>query len=77
MNNFAKYWAELGPQEKRELAQRAETSVNYLSQVANGHKQAGWKTVRGLAGAIDPSLVMKPEFFESPPARAIGPFHGP
>lgn len=39
--SFQAFYRKLTPTEKIELAKRARTSVNYLSQVANGHRTAG------------------------------------
>lgn len=41
MGLFRSHWTNLSGQEKRTLAHRMETSVNYLSQVAHGHKRPG------------------------------------
>jgi transcriptional regulator with XRE-family HTH domain len=41
MGLFRNYWTKLSGREKRALAKRMETSVNYLSQVAHGHKKPG------------------------------------
>jgi len=46
--NFKSHWVGLSPEEKKLLALNAETSVAYLSQVANKHRNAGWKTIRKL-----------------------------
>ena len=50
-DSFAGYWAALTAAEKTDLAERADTSVAYLSQVANGHRRAGVKTIRSLTNA--------------------------
>lgn len=41
MGTFKRYWSNLHKDEKEQLANRMETSVNYLSQVAHGHKKPG------------------------------------
>lgn len=38
---FVDIYAAMSADEKRELAIKANTSVAYLSQVANGHRKAG------------------------------------
>lgn len=49
--NFRELWSSLSPDEKRSLAEKADTSVAYLSQVAHGHRRAGYKTIASLTGA--------------------------
>lgn len=41
MGTFKDYWTNLRKEEKEALANSMETSVNYLSQVAHGHKSPG------------------------------------
>lgn len=41
MGIFKDYWTNLRKEEKEALANSMETSVNYLSQVAHGHKKPG------------------------------------
>jgi transcriptional regulator with XRE-family HTH domain len=41
MGTFKRLWTNLDKDEKEQLANRMETSVNYLSQVAHGHKTPG------------------------------------
>jgi len=48
---FKKYWNSLSVEEKKELAIKADTSYAYLSQVASGHRNAGWKTIKNLNSA--------------------------
>lgn len=48
---FAELWAALSPTEKDALAERASTSKAYLSQIANGHRNAGWRTIQSLIAA--------------------------
>lgn len=62
-NKFQMFWVDLGPAEKIELAKNADTSVAYLSQVANGHRGAGKKTIQSLVGA-DPRISLS-MFFEA------------
>lgn len=51
VNEFKQFWAGLKPKEKSELAEKADTSVAYLFQVANGHRRAGHKTIGNLVQA--------------------------
>lgn len=41
VTTFRAYYDRLSPAEKVALAERAQTSVNYLSQIATGHRSAG------------------------------------
>ena len=50
-DKFQSFWIDLEPPEKLELAERADTSVSYLSQIANGHRNAGVDTIRKLTAA--------------------------
>jgi len=50
---FQDLWTSLSPEEKRQLAEKADTSVAYLSQIAGGHRRAGNKTIAGLLKADD------------------------
>lgn len=50
-NQFQKYWVALSADEKRNLAELADTSVAYLSQVAHGTRRAGNKTIESLLKA--------------------------
>ncbi len=38
---FSSYWKALEPEEKKQLADSCETSVAYLSQIANGERNPG------------------------------------
>lgn len=46
MNTFKAYWVALSAPEKNDLANRLETSVNYLTQVAHGHRKTGKHLMR-------------------------------
>ena len=62
-SKFSTFWVSLQPAEKAELAAKAKTSTAYLSQVANGHRVAGRKTITALLEADERiSLSM---FFEA------------
>lgn len=52
-NEFKTFWADLTADQKRDLAQRAGTSVAYLSQIASGYRNAGTKTIAALVEAHD------------------------
>ena len=41
MSDFKQVWKELDAPGKRAMARRLLTSYAYLSQIANGHRQAG------------------------------------
>lgn len=56
--NFHEYWIDLTPAEKLWLATRAKTSVNYLSQVAHGHRRAGGNIIERLQ-KVDHALTFK------------------
>ena len=49
--NFKSYWSGLSPEAKTALAERASTSVAYLSQVAHGHRKAGADLIGRLMSA--------------------------
>ncbi len=48
---FKELWQGLDAAAKAELADRASTSVAYLSQVANGHRNAGAGLIERLLSA--------------------------
>ena len=52
---FKTHWESLSPEEKKGLAESAQTSVAYLSQIANQHRGAGFRTINKLIQA-DPTL---------------------
>jgi hypothetical protein len=55
---FKKYWDALDPDKKIKLATEAATSTAYLSQVANGHRNAGANLIDRLLLA-DPKITYK------------------
>jgi hypothetical protein len=62
--NFKEIWTELDADGKRELAAKGKTSVAYLSQVANGQRNAGRKTIGNLMSAderINFEMFVQPE----------------
>jgi hypothetical protein len=48
---FASYWKDLNKPQREKLADKANTSVAYLMQVASGHRNAGAKLIENLMGA--------------------------
>lgn len=49
--NLKNYLSGLSPEQKKELADHFGTSVEYLSQLANGHRKAGPKFLAGIERA--------------------------
>ena len=41
MEKIERFWRSQNANEKKELAESVETSVNYLSQIFHGHRKAG------------------------------------
>lgn len=69
------YWQSLPPAEKKTLAARCVTSVAYLAQVANGHRQPGRdlcflleRETKGVVSIYD----LRPDWF-----GPIAPYSGP
>ena len=52
---FIDLWSEMSSQDKYQLAEKANTSYDYLSQIANNHRGAGAKTMQNLVKA-DPRI---------------------
>jgi len=48
---FTEFWTDLDASEKRQLADRADTSVAYLHQISSGYRNAGRKTIDSLKAA--------------------------
>lgn len=46
---FSRYWKALDPKQKEELAERCNTSVAYLSQIANGDRDPSLALAAQLA----------------------------
>lgn len=44
--DFASYVRELGPEQKKEFAERCGTSYRYLIQLINGHRRASSKLAK-------------------------------
>lgn len=73
--NLHTYWTSLDPIGKRDLARRCGTSVAYLSQLANGHRQAGLAMCRTLERETPVTRsVLRPDWFgvdrDGPPTAA-------
>jgi len=54
---FQSYYRDLTAQEKRDLAEALQTSVAYLSQLANGHRKAGVKILSRITDATGGKLA--------------------
>lgn len=73
--NMKTYWESLPPALKKSLAARCGTSVAYLSQVANSHRQAGRDLCFLLERETKCAVTvhdLRPDWF-GPPT----PYHGP
>jgi DNA-binding transcriptional regulator YdaS (Cro superfamily) len=69
---FKTFFSELTADEKRALARRANTSVAYLSQMANGFRSAGY-SVSARLKAADPRItdkMLRPDIFGEAQASA-------
>lgn len=69
MEHLSSYWQNLSADDKRALADRCETSVAYLSQVFNEHRQASHKFARKLAAATGNAVTkeqLRPDIFDPP-----------
>ena len=56
--SFSTYFSSLSARQKKELANKADTSVAYLRQISTGHRNAGLKTARNLLAA-DPNIDLE------------------
>lgn len=67
--NFKGFFSSLDPEQKRELAEKAGTSVAYLSQLANGHRRAGADAIVRLCRADSRITfeMLRPEMLEEQP----------
>ena len=65
MQTFNNYWQSLSPGQKLSLAASANTSVSYLSQVANGHRLSGASLIGRLVAADEniSSQMLRPDLF--------------
>ncbi len=51
------FWRELPPANKRKLATSLDTSVAYLSQIANGHRKAGFVLAKAIEDATSGAVT--------------------
>ena len=66
---FKSVFSALSPEEKKHLATKADTSVAYLSQIANGHRKAGVELIVNLCHAdirMTPEMLRPDLYGESP-----------
>jgi DNA-binding transcriptional regulator YdaS (Cro superfamily) len=56
---FKTYYDNLTAAGKRDLAKKAKTSAAYLSQLANGHRKAGLKTLFVIEAATKNRVTKK------------------
>jgi DNA-binding transcriptional regulator YdaS (Cro superfamily) len=54
---FKNYYKSLNPDEKKGLAEKLDTSVCQLSQLANGHKKAGAKFLLAIFDATNGEIT--------------------
>lgn len=65
MTPFKKYWTELKPEEKQQLAADCGTSFAYLSQIANGDRDPGPKMAKKLRAKTGLSLKkLRPDIYD-------------
>jgi len=63
---FKTYYTALTPQEKTELASNLKTSKAYLSQIAHGHRQAGFKfavRIEEITSGLCPREDIRPDIY--------------
>lgn len=65
MQTYLSYYSSLSAGEKTEFAERLGTSVAYLSQLANGHRNPGGKILRLIYSASG-GQVSAESFFALP-----------
>lgn len=72
MTEFKSYWQGLSPEEKERLAKDAQTSVATLSQIANGHRNAGLNMCRRLERArpVLTAEFLRPDLYGDVAAHA-------
>lgn len=61
---FKKYYKSLSAEDKKDLADRMNTSLAYLSQLANGHRKAGAKIllqIESSTGGLVSAVEMRDE----------------
>ena len=70
MNTFTDYYKSLTAEEKDNLAVLSGIKKTYLSNVANGHRNAGRKTILSLMSADE--AISFEMFIDAPPKRRKG-----
>ena len=64
--DMKKYFTELSPEAKKSLALAVDTSVAYLSPIANGHRSAGIpmaKLIEEKSGGIVTKEELRPDVY--------------
>lgn len=64
--NFRAFWQSLTPEQKRQLATEADTSVGYLHLVAGSHRRPGPEMAKRLVAASNGKLslpVLRPDLW--------------
>jgi len=64
--NMKKYYQSLSHEQKLELADACNTSVVYLSQIANSHRRAGIKTIIAIEKATEGQVTgadLRPDLY--------------
>jgi len=56
---FTKHYNKLTPEQKKDLAENAGTSLAYLSQLSNGHRGAGVDFITRLLEGGETEVVFK------------------
>jgi len=51
MTTFLEVWRDMGPEAKKKLAIRVDSTIPYLSQLAHGHRGPSRKMLRRLLAA--------------------------
>jgi len=66
--NLQNYIDSLSPEQLQQFADRADTSVAYIKQLATGHRKAGAKSIFNLIEASEGVLTaqsLRPDFNKS------------
>ena len=66
--NLQNYIDSLNPEQLQQFADRADTSVAYIKQLATGHRKAGAKSIFNLISASGGALTaesLRPDFKKS------------
>ncbi|MFQ6806521.1 MAG: helix-turn-helix domain-containing protein [Lachnospiraceae bacterium] len=70
--NTIKYYRKMREMTQEELAEAADLSTSYISQLESGKKQAGRGGLERIAGALDIPLVLLIETKEHPEVSQRG-----